>query len=820
MRCISQHHPRLPSCFGGTAVQRVGLVAAACLVVCGSSWAQETPSSTISKSSLRLRPSQSLRESLLSGPEQRALPTFILGDRITGRPEQEVVIDGHAELRRAGAVIRADRIEYDQPSDTVRASGHVRINRAGNVYEGSQAQLRVDTNEGYFLQPSYQLLRNDGNGQAQRLDFIDDKRSVASQATYTTCLREGGASWLPDWVMQATEVKFDTEADVGEAYNAQLRFKGVPILSLPYLSFPLSDARKSGWLPPTLNVDNVSGFETTVPYYWNMAPNRDVTFYPSIATRRGINLGSEFRYLEPQYRGSVRAELMPRDSLRNRLRWGLATEHAGSVDIGAASPVGLSLQLNRVGDHDYWRDFPRSVGSLTQRLLPNDLRLSWVQSVGGGTGAGQLALSARTLKWQTLQQTGSIITPPYDRLPQLQARYTLRPLAGFDASLEVDHTRFQSQRALTLQPNAERNYWQASVSRPFVAPGGYFVPRLQLHSTAYRFDAPLAGGARTARRDVPTFSLDTGLIFERQASYFGRQITQTLEPRVLYVHAPYRDQSSLPNYDSGALDFSFGSIFTESPFVGHDRIADNNLLTLGLTSRLLDPGTGAENLRLAFAQRLRFADQRVTLPGGLPDKARFSDMLFGAQVNWAPHWSAEGTVQYNPKTSRTDRSTLSARYSPSNYRTVSLAYRLTRQQSEQVDLGWQWPLGDLWGDRGTDRGPGVGLGPASAEARAQGQGAGRWYSVGRMNYSMRERRWVDTIVGLEYDGCCWIGRVVLERLQTTQTTASKRILFQLEFVGFTRVGSSPLRTLRDNVPRYQLLREKIDTAPSRFSNYE
>jgi LPS-assembly protein len=315
-------------------------------------------------------------------------------------------------------------------------------------------------------------------------------------------------------------------------------------------------------------------------------------------------------------------------------------------------------------------------------------------------------------------------------------------------------------------------------------------------------------GKRSATRLVPSFSVDSGLIFERSASYFGRSFTQTLEPRAFYTYTPYKDQSSLPIYDSGANDFNFATIFSENAFNGNDRISDNNLLTLGLTSRFIDPASGAEIVRLSYAQRLRFTDQRVTLPGGVPDTSSLSDMLFGATVNWSREWQLDGTVQYNPDIRRSQRNTLSARYSPSDYRVLSATYRLNRGVSEQLDLGWQWPLNDLWGDKGKVLGAG------------KGQGKGRWYSVGRLNFSLRDSKPVDTILGVEYDGGSWLARVAIERLQTTTSTANKRILFQMEFVGFARVGSSPLSILQTNVPRYQLLREKITTEPSRFSNYE
>jgi LPS-assembly protein len=737
-------------------------------------------------------------------PEQKKdHPTFVRGERITGRPDLETVIEGGAELRKSGTVLRADRIEYSQPDDLAKVRGHVRMNRDGNVYEGTEGQIKVDGQEGYFLEPRFELLKNGGHGQASRIDFVDSARSVLRDATYTTCRREPEGGAKPDWIIRAAQVRLDSDTDVGEASDGRLEFKGVPILGSPYLTFPMSDARKSGWLPPSINIDNISGLEVVAPYYLNLAPNRDATIYPGIMSRRGVNVGAEFRYLESTYNGTARLDLMPSDSLRKRSRWGLTTAHSGTLNT-AWGGVSASLGFNRVSDDDYWRDFPRATGSLTQRLLPTDGALSW--------GSGPWSLYSRALKWQTLQQTTSVITPPYDRLPQLNARYSRVNHGGLDYSLELDTTRFQSVSSLTLQPNAQRSYALAQISRPFVTPGSFFTPKLQLHSTSYRFDAPLTAGplagSRSATRVLPTVSLDSGLIFERGASYFGRHFTQTLEPRAFYSYTPFRNQSSIPIYDSGATDYNFATVFSENAFTGQDRISDNNLLTLGVTSRLLDPSSGAEVVRLSYAQRLRLRDQQVTLPGGIADTARFSDMLFGGTINWDRQWQFDGTLQYSPQLRRSQRTTLGARYSPSDYRTLSATYRLNRGVSEQIDVGWQWPLNDLWGDKGKNLGAG------------QGQGEGRWYSVGRLNYSLRDRKLVDTLLGFEYDAGCWLARVAIERLQTTTTSANKRILFQMEFVGFARVGNNPLSALKNNVPRYQLLREKIDVSPSRFGNYD
>ncbi len=748
--------------------------------------------------------SSPLLQEQIPAAARSALPTFIYGERLFGRPDLETVVEGNAVLRRGDMVIKADRLEYDQSTDLAKAAGQVRINRAGNVYEGPLLELKLESFEGFFNEPRYYFLKNDSHGEADRADFIDDQRAVIHNATLTTCRRLPGPSWMPDWILRANTISMDNEEDVGTAEGALLRFKGVPLLPIPYLSFPLSDKRKSGFMPPTLGLDNVNGAEVSVPYYWNIAPNRDATFTPTVMSKRGVNLGSEFRYLEADYVGQLRLDVMPVDKLRDSNRWGLSYGHQGTLNNSLTSRLtdggmALNLNLNRVSDDNYWRDFNRASTSGTQRLLPTDASLSWTN--------GYFSSSVRTLKWQTLQDATAPIVPPYDRLPQLATHYVRTNLDGVDYSVDADYTQFQADRSLTLQPNAQRAFSLLQVSRPWLAPAGFITPKLQLHATSYQFETPLANGTNSASRVVPTFSLDTGLVFERDANYFGRGFRQTLEPRAFYVNTPYRDQSLLPNYDSGASDFNFATIYTENAFVGNDRISDSNLLTLGVTTRLLDPDTGAEAARFGIAQRLRFSDQNVTLPGGTPAAEGISDILLGASVNWDPKWAFDSTVQFNPTTEKSVRSTIGARYSPGNYRVVTGSYRYQREISEQLSVGWQWPVNDLWGDRGQDLGAG------------RGQGDGRWYSVGRLNYSLNEGKLVDAVVGFEYDAGCWLGRAVMERLQTSTTAVSQRIMFQLEFVGFTRLGVSPLKTLKDNISGYQYLREPT-SPPSRFSNYD
>ncbi|QNP50539.1 LPS-assembly protein LptD [Diaphorobacter aerolatus] len=755
-----------------------------------------------------LRASPMLQEDIPTAVRPQ-LPVFVTGDQVTGQPDIKAVIDGHAELRRGDTVIRADRMEYDVPEDRAMAEGNVHINRAGNIYQGTMLDLKVDAFSGFFSDARYRFLETGGHGEASRVDFIDNDNSIVHNSTYTTCERTNEASWRPDWILRARKITLDRGEDVGVAEDGVLEFKGIPILPVPRLSFPLSDKRKSGFLPPTIGLSSNSGVEYEQPYYWNIAPNRDATITPILMSRRGAALAGDFRYLEPTYRGEASGMYMPRDQLRDRDRWSYGLKHNGLLD----SPIGglgLNIDVKRVSDDDYWRDFSQRTSAaglgtqLTQRLLAADASLGWTRA--------DHSVSLRALKWQTLQDVSAPIMPPYDRLPQLHYRYSPQDLAGgFDFSVDADYTKFRADRNFTRQPNAERSFAMAQLSRPFLAPAGFVIPKVMLNTTNYQFDSQLVNGSTSMSRTLPTFSLDSGLVFERDANFFGRSFLQTLEPRAFYTYTPYRDQSMLPIYDTAPSDFNFASIYTENAFGGNDRIADNNLLTLGVTTRLLDADTGAEAARFGVAQRIRFSDQDVTMPGVNPVRDRLSDVLLGAGINWTPQWSLDTTVQYNPKTSRSTRSTIGARYSPSKYHTVSAAYRLQKitdsitEPSEQFDIGWQWPLNDLWGDKG-ERVPG---------------GPGRWYSVGRLNYSMKDSKFVDTIVGFEYESCCWIGRVVLERLQNSIRSSNTRLMFQVEFLGFSRLslGSNPLQSLQRNVPRYQMLRQD-SVSPSRFSQYD
>lgn len=727
-----------------------------------------------------------------------ALPITLQADRLLSTTDRETIAEGAVELRQGDLLIRADRLSYRPPIDRASARGQVFVQRDGATYRGAEIDLTVRDFSGWFIAPEFDFPLLGTRGRAERIDFASRTRFTAAEARYTSCPRtEDGSE--PDWQLQARKVTLDFDANEGLAEGARLRFLGVPILALPRMSFPVTGARKSGWLPPTVNLDSRSGFELSVPYYWNIAPDRDATITPRLITRRGLGAEGEFRYLDPDFGGRVNADLLPDDRLAGRTRFALALDHRQDLARGAT----LLVQGMRVSDDAWWKDFPRADRVLTPRLLPSQARFDRPLAWQG------LALDAyaQVQHWQVLQDADAPIVSPYARRPRLGLAGQ-GPAGPFELSFETELNRFERPDDDAAGNRLEGWRWHAvgQFAWPLRQGGLAIVPRLALNAASYRTDDPMSDGRNSASRLVPTLSLDASLEFERETDlWFGRSLRQTLEPRLLWVNTPYRRQDTLPNFDAYGKDFNLSSIYTTNAFSGVDRISDAHELTAGATSRLVDPVSGAELLRMGVVQRYLFRDQRVAPQpdgqvDGTPLEQRFSDVLLLGSTTLVPHWSLDASMQYSPELRRLARSIVGASYTPGPYRTVSARYRLARGVSEQVELGWQWPVFE-------------------AAPRASGGGggggicSGTWYSVGRFNYSLRDSRITDSLLGAEYDAGCWILRVVSERLSTGRSEATTRLLLQLELVGLSRLGSNPLQVLKDNIPGYRLLRDERE-APS------
>lgn len=699
-----------------------------------------------------------------------ALPVFLEADRLQGHSEKEVEASGTVRLRRRGHAVHADRLRYDQPSEEVTAEGNVRIERGPDVMEGARLQYNLGTERGFMDSPSYTLHKSreiagelqvfretDGRGKAERLLFEGPNEYRARRAEYTAC-----APGNDDWYLRAGELRIDKSRDVGEARDASIVFMGLPIFYSPYLSFTLHQERKSGFITPHYGSTDKSGAELTVPYYWNIAPNRDATISPRLMTRRGMLLNNEFRYLEPNYLGEVRADFMPADDARDGdRRWAYSFRHSHTLPSGWFG----SLNLQKVSDDTYFTDLSTQIATTSQVLLPRE---GMVGRYGSWGTAGNYALTGLVQRWQTLQADPlSPVTPPYNRQPQLTFNAARADLLNSDLDFYAHYVGFDHP----TQINGRRGLIYPSVSVPLQTPYAHLIPKLGLNVTRYGLD-PNNAGFSEQTRTLPIFSTDASVVLERPTTIGGASFVQTLEPRAYYLNIPYRDQSRIPIFDSGQQDINLATIFSENQFAGWDRINDANQVTYGVTSRLIAPRSGAQVLSGAVAQRYYFETQRVTLPGVPVRTSSSSDLLAALSGTVAPHWTADAGWQYSTHSSQTQKFNIGARYQPLPGRVINMSYRETLNVLRQTDISAQWPI------------------------------AQRWTALARWNYSLLDHRTLEGLAGAEYNGDCWVLRVVAHRFAVATQQASTTIFVQLELNGVSRIGSNPMETLKRNIGGY------------------
>ena len=728
-------------------------------------------------------------------PENQ-MPVFLEGQEMKTLDKDRVNLSGGAAVRRQDSVLKADSITYNKASAEVEAVGGARLIRDGNVITGPSIRFNIDKDTGKIDHPNF-WMSNGGSGVGSTADIYSKSRFSVTDMTYSAC-----PCPEPSWYIQSDKVDIDYDENEGIARNAVLYFKSVPILASPYLTFPVKKERKSGFLIPTFGITSNTGFDYTQPYYFNLAPNYDATVQLRAMTKRGAQLGGEFRYLGQGYSGQVAGTYLPRDMETGTDRWLYSAQHFQSFGAGFWGNV----NLNRVSDPNYFKDFSTiAVNQAPTVYLPNSAATGWANKYWNA--------SATYLTFQTLQDpnTLSLTVPQYNKVPEFTFNGARFNFAGLDMQMDNTATWFQKplgQNGQRLGPDGQRFMSYSQLTYPIVRPGWYVTPKIGLHMTQYETEwFQNTYGQPSNSRVLPIMSVDTGMTFERDASFFGKSAIQTLEPRAYYLRVPYQNQDQFPVYDTTLADFNFSQIFYENIYAGWDRISNANQLTLALTTRWLDSDTGFDRTSLSIGQRLYFEDQYVTLPGEVPRTDTKSEFLIGATSALTDTLSLGTTLQYNPYQSNWDRVQVGARWRPKRLATLSASYRYQRppppgatyqpQGQEQVSLSFQWPL------------------------------TNKWYSVGRVDYSLLDQPSTQSkpgvtqaILGLEYKGdCCWTGRVIFQRFQVNVEKVNTAVFFQLELAGLGSLGTSPMGMLGKSIPGYENITPPIPNV-SKFERYE
>lgn len=682
-------------------------------------------------------------------------PVFIEADYIDGSYGKEIEAFGDAKISCGDTVITADRMKYFQETNDAEAQSQVRIEKPNDILEGSYLKLNLDTEVGHMSKPSYQKKNGNGRGTGDLLLFEGEDNYRLKSGSYTTCPKGNN-----DWYIRAGDLKINNDKQVGTARNVSIRFKDVPILYLPWMDFSFSGKRKTGMLSPIFGHTARSGADLALPFYLNIAPNIDATITPRALSKRGFMLDNEVRYMGRSLAGQLQLDVLPNDISTNTTRYGISFTHNQYLGRGWQG----DLAYNRVSDDRYFRDISNNMAATSQRNLSQQASTTYHGAFGEN---GSLNMNVIAQRFQTLQDPRAIFQSPYTRLPQVTMNAVQRNIAGMDLNMTTSWTNFAHASLI----EGQRFTMFPSASMPLRNAFGYVTPKVGVHYTRYDLSASAGSHGSTPDRALPVLSLDSGVMFDRNIAVRGERFTQTLEPRAFYVYIPYTRQSFLPNFDSAESDFSFAQMLTENRFSGNDRINDANQVTLALTSRLIEPDTGIERLRVAIGQQFRFQDRRVII-SEQQITSRRADFIAAFSGRISSTIQTDTNVQFDEQLLRTEKIRTGISYQPELGKVMNVGYRFTRDILEQVDTSVQWPFTQ------------------------------KLNGVARVNYSLQDDELLAGLFGFEYRSCCWTLRMVAQRFTTATRHTSNAVFVQLELDGLMQIGANPLRVLQQSIPGY------------------
>ncbi len=664
------------------------------------------------------------------------LPLTIEAEFFSAEPGQPVIARDQVRLVQGDRRLETEEIIFDRAAGRLELPALLNYRDAFIAIRAERAWVEAQESRGRFEGVNYQIAGSEGAGQAMIIELQSESQAELDDFDFTTCDPDD-----PDWQLKARQVRLNLDRGQGVARHARLEFKGVPILYSPWLSFPLSDERQSGFLYPQFGFSSDDGFDFSVPWYWNIAPNRDATFTGRWIQDRGAMLASEFRFLTPRQRGQLDLEVLPSDRKADRSRYYGQFDYAASL----APRWRAQVDLRRASDDDYFVDLGSDLADSSVQFLRSSASLR-------GTGRHWRAdVLADT--FQVLDEAVAPGAEPYRRLPRMRLLYDPPRPGNLDFSVDSELVYFDRDQGVTggrmdLYP---RLRW--SLLRP-----GWFVrPELGLRTTAYE----LSGAERgSLSRTTPIASLDSGLILERPGA--DDRHLQTLEPRLFYLYVPERDQADIPTFDTAELTFGFSQLFHHNRFSGPDRQADANQLTVALTSRRINLDDGQSPFDVSLGQIFYFSDLQVQMPDVVSDDRSRSATV--AEANWRPrtNLTLSAGLQWDSVENETEVAQFGLNYRGRDARQVALGYRFRRDRLDQVDLRVRYPVRE------------------------------NMNLFGRLNYSFEESQTLEALGGIEYESCCWALRVTAREFVRDREADTRRAVFlELHLRGLGSLGRRP-----------------------------
>ncbi|TVR94113.1 MAG: LPS-assembly protein LptD [Wenzhouxiangellaceae bacterium] len=662
-------------------------------------------------------------------------PLRIFSEHFQAQHEAPVRFEESVRVEHGDQRLETETLIYNRQTGRIELPVLLRYSDAVIALEAERGWVETEASRARFEGVEYRFVRGEGSGEAGLVELLNPTMARVEGFSFTTC-----DPARPDWQLKAGQVRLDMERGQGVARHARLEFKGVPILYSPWLSFPLDDQRKSGFLYPSLGFSSDDGFDLRVPWYWNIAPNQDATLTPRWIQDRGVMLATEYRFLTARQRGQIDVEFLPSD------READINRYYGQFDWTArlAPRWSARADLRRASDDNYFVDLGSDLA---------DSAVQFLRSSIGARGNGQAwSLDVMADAFQVLDENVAPGNEPYRRLPRIRLDVD-QPLArGFEFMMDNELVYFDRDAGITgarfdAHPRLRYN---------LIRPGWFVRPELGLRSTFYQ----LSGAESSSpSRTTPIASFDAGLIFERRT---GRGRVQTLEPRLFYLYVPFANQDDLPNFDTRELTFGMSQLFHHNRFSGPDRQGDANQLTLALSSRLLDATDGRSQLEASIGQIFYFRDLEVQLPGEPVDQRSRSATV--AEMFWRParQLVLSAGLQWDHEESETQVARFGLSFRGRDGRQAQLGYRYRRDRVDQADIRFRYPLRRN-----------INL-------------------IGRVNYSFEDRDTLELLGGIEYESCCWALRLTgREYIRDRDSEMRRTVFMELHLKGLGSLGRRP-----------------------------
>ncbi len=751
--------------------------------------------------------------------------TQMTADRVSFYPSGRSELVGHVSVHQTLRVVNAQTAYVYRDAKTnqvtkIELIGDVRYLEPGRLMVAKKATINPNDKSGRMDDVLYRfdVQRAAASlpawGRANFIERFANENYLLKKATYTTCAPQDKS-----WQIEASEMTLDHANDTGVAKNALLRVAGMPLFYTPYLSFPTSNARKSGFLMPMYGYSNVGGFDLALPYYLNIAPNFDATLVPHEYSRRGTMMGGDMRFLTEHSAGIVGGNFLPNDRAFNEFlivnrdknpslndlstdRWSFLLHESTQF----SNNLHMNINYQQVSDDYYLQDFSSNLAIMTENQLLRQGDLTY--------STEHWLFSGMLQSYQTLQPTAVpvadavAVADVYQRLPQLFAQGSYKELpmgANFNMLGQFDYFRWPNTKQHL--PQGSRYHANPILSVPMVKPWGYLTPEVQFVENYYDLHSGNLFDAHAVNYTIPRFSVDSGLTFEREGSLMGSTYTQTLEPRLYYLDVPYQNQSTVPSFDSAYMIFNTDQVFRSNRFSGLDRIGDANQLAYGATSRWISDKTGQERASVSVGQLRYFAERRVKLCidvagnciedpltlGYLAPTAKSSPAASRATYQLNPTWSTSGDYVWDVYTHATNNADLNLHYRPAANQMINVGYSwlvsgnvllvkdspTQNKPLHQASVSYTWPLTD------------------------------KWSSLAAYSYNISEGYNMMTFAGIQYDTCCWAFRMLGGH--TFQTLApdgltpqyNNNVYFQVLLKGLGSVATSdPASSITSFLPGY------------------